>query len=444
MKDPAYWEKRKHLVKRFVRRCYFCQKMAMVKHQIHSSPFTTSSHKLFEKVCMDYIGPLPPDREGNKYILVVVDSFSRYVNLYASQSNTANECALALLDFISTFGNPTVLFSDRGTHFVNTIITELTKLMNSSQQFSAPYSSEENGLCERVNKEVLRHLRGVIFEKSFKYDWGRADLPLVKRIINNIPHSRLGTTPNSLVLPSVDLNKNMFGHRRVPSQVSNISIPSHSKTLRHRDDQDNNQFDFKYFLEHMQNRQELILELVKQRIQQFDEDRIGNYPSERTEFPIGSYVLLKPKPDAKFGITDKLHPPLKGPFKVVGHDKNTYQIQNLTTNKIIPSVNIQRLQPFYVNEVTDNPRDISNKDSDSFIIEKVISHSPLKPKRVTELCFRIKWLGWDDEDSNTTECWMVNPDLKINKVVLRYMNSIPHLRKFVNKNINLDSDDEQE
>jgi transposase InsO family protein len=443
-RDPEYWTKRKHLVKRYVRRCYFCQKMAMVKHQIHSSPFTTSSHKLFEKVCMDYIGPLPPDREGNRYILVIVDSFSRYVNLYASQSNTANECALALLDFTSTFGNPTVLFSDRGTHFANNIITELTKLMNSSQQFTAPYSSEENGLCERVNKEVLRHLRGIIFDKSFKYDWGRADLPLVKRIINNIPHSRLGTTPNSLVLPSVDLNKNMFGHRRAMSEISNIPIPKHSKTLRHSNDGDDNHFDFKYFLQHMQNRQELILELVKQRIQQFDENRIGNYPSDRTEFPIGSYVLLKPKPDAKFGIADKLHTPLKGPFKVLGHDKNTYQIQNLTNNIIIPSVNIQRLQPFYVNEVEDDPRDISNKDSDSFIIERVISHSPPKPTRVTELCFRIKWLGWNDENSNTTECWLANPDLKINKVVLRYMNSIPHLRKFVNKNINLDSDDEQE
>ena len=442
-KDPAYWNNKKHLVQRFVRRCYFCQKMAMVKHQIHSSPFTTSSHKLFEKVCMDYIGPLPPDREGNKYILVVVDSFSRYVNLYASQSNTANECALALLDFTSTFGNPTVLFSDRGTHFANNIISELTKLMNFSQQFTAPYSSEENGLCERVNKEVLRHLRGIIFDKAFKYDWGRADLPLVKRIINNVLHSRLGTTPNSLVLPSVDLNKNMMGLRRSASNVSRMPIPKHSKTLRHGNEEEVDQFDYTYFLEHMQNRQELILELVKQRIQQVDEDRIGNYPSERTEFPIGSYVLLRPKPDAKFSTADKLHTPLKGPFKVIGHDKNTYQIQNLTSNKVIPSVNIQRLQPFYVNEVEDNPKDIANRDSDSFIIERIISHSPPKPSRVSELCFRVKWLGYDNDEDNTTECWMVNPDLKINKVVLRYMISIPHLRKFVNRNINLDSDDEE-
>ncbi len=254
----------------------------------------------------------------------------------------------------------------------------------------------------------------------------------------------MGTTPNSLVLPSVDLNRNMFGLRRAVSDVSGMPIPKHSKTLRHGNDEDMDHFDFKYFLEHMQNRQELILELVKQRIQQFDEDRIGNYPPERTEFPIGSYVLLRPKPDAKFSTADKLHTPLKGPFKVVGHDRNTYQIQNLTTNKVIPSVNIQRLQPFYVNEVEDDPKDIANRDSDSFIIERVISHSPPKPSRVTELCFRVKWLGYDNDDDNTTECWMGNPDLKINKVILRYMNSIPHLRKFVNKNINLDSDDELE
>ena len=81
--------------------------------------------------------------------------------------------------------------------------------------------------------------------------------------------------------------------------------------------------------------------------------------------------------------------------------KNIYQLRNLTTNKIIPPVNIQRLQLFYVDEIDDDAKVIANKDSDSFIIERVISHSPPKPKRVTELCFRIKW----------------NPDLKINKVV---------------------------
>ena len=138
----------------------------MIKHQIHSSPFTTSSHKLFEKVCIDYIGPLPPNAEGNRFILVVIDAFSRYLNLYVSQSNTANECALAMLDYISTFGNPTILFSDNGTHFVNNIIEELTKLINSGQQFSTPYSSEENGLCERINKEVLQHLRGTFVPRD--------------------------------------------------------------------------------------------------------------------------------------------------------------------------------------------------------------------------------------------------------------------------------------
>ena len=72
-------------------------------------------------------------------------------------------------------------------------------------------------------------------------------LPLVQRIINNLPHSRLGVTPNSLVLPNIDLNKNMFdpnfkidlAHLSVPSRSNKPKYDKHiSKSLRHKNAND--------------------------------------------------------------------------------------------------------------------------------------------------------------------------------------------------------------
>ena len=45
------------------------------------------------------------------------------------------------------------------------------------------YSKEENAIVERANKEVLRHLKAMIYDTSIKEQWCDI-LPLVQRIMN--------------------------------------------------------------------------------------------------------------------------------------------------------------------------------------------------------------------------------------------------------------------
>jgi len=55
---------------------------------------------------VDCIGPLEEDAEGNKFICVIVDQFSRWVELYRAKSNDAMTAARALLDHFGQFGKP--------------------------------------------------------------------------------------------------------------------------------------------------------------------------------------------------------------------------------------------------------------------------------------------------------------------------------------------------
>jgi len=79
-----------------------------------------------------------------------------------------------ILNHVGRFGSPQVIHTDRGPAFHNELVGELLRLMAIEQSFATAYSKEENGIVERANYEVLRHLRALLFDsrvhdkRSFK------------------------------------------------------------------------------------------------------------------------------------------------------------------------------------------------------------------------------------------------------------------------------------
>jgi hypothetical protein len=74
--------------------------------------------------------------------------------------------------------------SDRGTQLVNGIIKELLSLLQVEHEVSLSYSKEHNAIVERANREVMRRLTAIIFDKRASEAWSTDYLPLVQRIMN--------------------------------------------------------------------------------------------------------------------------------------------------------------------------------------------------------------------------------------------------------------------
>jgi hypothetical protein len=72
--------------------------------------------------------------------------------------------------------------------FVNEIIEHLLRNIGSEHIRIHPYSYEDNGIVERLNKEANRHVRAIAFGKKNKTKWDKY-LPLVQRTINSMLHS---------------------------------------------------------------------------------------------------------------------------------------------------------------------------------------------------------------------------------------------------------------
>ena len=91
------------------------------------------------------------------YIIVVIDCFSRFIELYAAKDATGKSAAIALLHNMGRFGNSNQILSDRGSQFVNSLIQEYLRFVGTKH-----FTTEKNTIVERANRETNRHLIAIV------------------------------------------------------------------------------------------------------------------------------------------------------------------------------------------------------------------------------------------------------------------------------------------
>ena len=105
------------MINEFLRQCPYCQITNRLRLPIQAHRFTCASYNPFEVLHLDHIGPLTKDAHGNEYILVIIDAFSRWVELFPTKSTTAS----VMLNHI---GRPEVIHTDQGPAFHNELVQE--------------------------------------------------------------------------------------------------------------------------------------------------------------------------------------------------------------------------------------------------------------------------------------------------------------------------------
>jgi transposase InsO family protein len=110
------------------------------------------------RLAINAIQDLIPDEKGNNTIVVIIDTFSRFLELYPTNGVQGTALARALLAHIGRYGIPFEVISDRGSAFMSAIWEDMVKAMGVEHILTTAYSKEENGIVERANQEVMRHL----------------------------------------------------------------------------------------------------------------------------------------------------------------------------------------------------------------------------------------------------------------------------------------------
>jgi hypothetical protein len=115
----------------FCKSCDSCQKIGGLKTKSLVKLVTiTLLKEPFMKWGPDFVGPIKPMGRltRNKYILVVIDYATKWVEAKALKTNIAIVTTIFLYEYILTkFGCPLTIVTDQGVHFINDKIKHLTK-----------------------------------------------------------------------------------------------------------------------------------------------------------------------------------------------------------------------------------------------------------------------------------------------------------------------------
>jgi hypothetical protein len=327
-------------VSELVCECVNCQKNRRERsNRLIPIPRTLKPPMPRTAIGVDAVAITPPGKTGLDHLIVVVNLFIKLTSLYPVQGCSAKNLAYSIWKYWCTYGHTDLIISDQGPDLKSDLMSELVQLMGMRHVFSI-VDKHANGV-ERVNKEVVRHLRClVVWDRNIRDVFDDPTMiPSVQYILNSHVSSETGFSLFELTFGSADkiygdLLKDCSG-RPVHTLFSKLN--------------ENLTFLRAAIAEFQQS-------LISARVPK-DKEAVQN------RFQEGDLVLFDagPKPHPKMASRHK------GPYEVVRQHKNDVQVRDLVTGVVL-EFSVVDLEPFFgvkTDAVTAARRDQEDSEADN-------------------------------------------------------------------------------
>ena len=198
IRQRYYWPGLQNDVRDYVNGCEKCNKIKdPTKSKVAPMQLVRSGFPM-ERLAIDILGELPKTENGNKYILVVADYFTKWTECFGMPNmETVTIARILVNDVISKFGIPAKIHSFQGSQFESNLFTELCKLLQVEKTRTTPYHPQSDGMVERFNRTLATMLRAFVNENQ--RDWDE-QLPYVMMAYRSTEHETTGLTPYMLML----------------------------------------------------------------------------------------------------------------------------------------------------------------------------------------------------------------------------------------------------
>ena len=105
----------------------------------------------FQRISIDFKGPLPPSKNGNRYLLTMIDEYSRFPFAYPCRDMTSSTVTQCFNQLFSLFGMPEMVHNDRGTDFLSEETQNYLLSKSIATSKTSRYNPKGNGQVERLN-----------------------------------------------------------------------------------------------------------------------------------------------------------------------------------------------------------------------------------------------------------------------------------------------------
>lgn len=198
LRSKVWWPKIDAQTEKFVQKCYGC---TLVAAQPLPEPLrrTVLPSEPWQNLAIDFLGPLP----SGHYLLVVVDYFSRYMEIDIMKKIDSAETIKRLRKTFSRFGLPSSITADNGRQFISDEFKKYCDINNIKLITTIPYWPQQNGEVERQNRSILKRL---IISQNTGEDWTE-DLQDFLLMYRTTSHPITLKSPSELLLVGIFATK---------------------------------------------------------------------------------------------------------------------------------------------------------------------------------------------------------------------------------------------
>ena len=161
IRDRYVWPSMEKDIREWCRICQSCQSAKVGRHTKPCFSFQAPVTSRFQVVHIDIVGPLPPSRQSNgfyneaRYLLTAIDRASRWIEATPMADISPETVAKAFMHvWISRFGVPLYVITDRGTQFESQLFSHLSHIVGFHRLRSTAYHPQTNGMVERMHRTL--------------------------------------------------------------------------------------------------------------------------------------------------------------------------------------------------------------------------------------------------------------------------------------------------
>ena len=185
-------------LKRWCRECDSCAKAKPGPGRGRAPIQHIGAYQPMSVMAVDILGPLVTTRNGNNYIIVCGDYYTKWKEAFAVPDHQAMTVADKLVtEVFLRLGFPAQLHSDQGREFESQLFKGMCSLLDIDKTRTCPYNPKSDGMIERYNRSLLTMLS--LFVNENHDDWDE-QLPYVMAAYRATEHKSTSCTPNLLML----------------------------------------------------------------------------------------------------------------------------------------------------------------------------------------------------------------------------------------------------